>query len=84
MKPIIAILALVLFAFPSLALAQNNKRPPASKIHLWQIEQRRDGYRSVHWFAHNSFQPAFPTHQNEQALCSTAHDFCPNFHGDND
>jgi hypothetical protein len=84
MKTIIAILAFVLFASPGFAQQQNNKQASASTIHLRQIEELRADYASVYLSAQKSFQPAFATPQREQALCSTAHDFCPNYHGDND
>jgi hypothetical protein len=83
MKTIIAILAFVLFASPIFARPQNNKRPPASKIDLRPIEQLRADYRSAYWSGPNSFQPAFRSRKRKQELCSTAHDFCPNYHGDN-
>jgi hypothetical protein len=84
MKTIIAILAFVLFASPGFAQQQNNKQASASAIHLRQIEELRADYGTVYLSAQKSFRPAFGTPQREQALCSTAHDFCPNYHGDND
>jgi hypothetical protein len=83
MKTIIAILAFVLFASPSVARPQNNKRSSVLKIDLRSTEQLRADYRTLYWSGPNSLQPALSSRKCEQELCSTAHDFCPNHHGDN-
>lgn len=78
MKPILAVVAFAaLMASPVLAQSPRNEGP-ASRIYLNQ--QRQFGiHNRDYMFAPTSTQDAM-----DKALCSTAHDFCPGFHGDND
>jgi hypothetical protein len=78
MKMILAAVALATL-FASSVFAQSPRHQgPASAIYLNQQKQfgadNRDLYVPAPW----SNQDA-----TDNSLCSTAHDFCPNFHGDN-
>jgi hypothetical protein len=70
------ILAAVTFAalMTSPLFAQSPRSEgPASRIYLNQQKHHRD-----YMFAPGSNQDSM-----DNSLCSTAHDFCPGFHGDN-
>jgi hypothetical protein len=79
-KPMKMILAAVTFAalMASPVLAQSSRSEgPASRTYLNQ--QRQFGVDNRDYmFAPRSNQDAM-----DRSLCSTAHDFCPGFHGDN-
>jgi len=73
MKMILAAAAFAaLMASPVLAQSPRNEGP-VSRIYLNQQKHNRD-----YMFAPRSNQDAM-----DKSLCSTAHDFCPGFHGDN-
>jgi hypothetical protein len=78
MKTILAAVAFAaLMATPLFAQSPKN-RGPASRIYLHQQRQFGVDTRDPHVFAPWSNQDAM-----DKSLCSTAHDFCPGFHGDN-
>jgi hypothetical protein len=78
MKMILAAVAFAaLMAPPLFAQSPRNERP-VSKIHLNQ--QRQFGVDDRDWYM---FAPRLNQDATDSALCSTAHDFCPGFHGDN-
>jgi hypothetical protein len=81
MKTIIAVLVFAVLASPSFAQPHHNKWP-ASKGHLGQIKKLRADYGAAYLSAR--FRPTGNPREQEHALCSTAHDFCPDYHGDND
>ena len=83
MKTVLGIVGFVLFVSPSLAQQKNNKQALASAIHLRQMGGVRADYGNAYLSAQKSFQPKSIAREREQALCSTAHDFCPDYHGDN-
>jgi hypothetical protein len=77
MKVILAAVAFAaLMASPALAQSPRSEGP-ASRIYVNQQRQFGIDTRD-HIFAPRSNQDSM-----DQALCSTAHDFCPGFHGDN-
>ena len=84
MKMILAGLALAtLIATPVFAQPHRNEGSPAAAIHLKQKKQLGVDYRDLYLSVRKSNQPTLNTDQLEQEVCSTAHDFCPGFHGDN-
>jgi hypothetical protein len=78
MKTMLAAVAFAaLMASPVLAQSPRNEGP-ASRIYLNQ--QKQFGFDNRGYvFAPRSNQDAM-----DRSLCSTAHDFCPGFHGDNE
>jgi hypothetical protein len=86
MKMIIAGVALAaLMATPAFAQPPRSQEAPALGIHLKQKKQLRADYRDLYLSTAKPAQPATDVNlmEQEQSLCSTAHDFCPGFHGDN-
>ena len=84
MKMILAGLALAtLMATPVFAQPQRNEGSLASGIHLKQKKQFRVDYRGLYSSARKSNQPMSNPDPMEQWPCSTAPDFCPDYHGDN-
>jgi hypothetical protein len=78
MKTILAAVAFAaLMASPTFAQSPRHEGP-ASRIYLKQQNQFGVDNRDPHMFAPMSQQNAM-----DKSLCSTAHDFCPGFHGDN-
>jgi hypothetical protein len=77
MKVILAATAFaVLMASPALAKSPQSDGP-ASRIYLNQ--QRQFGVDN----RDSMFAPRSNQDSMDKALCSTAHDFCSGFHGDN-
>lgn len=84
MKMILAGLVLTtLITAPAFAQPQRNEGSPASAIHLRQKKQLGVDYRALYLSTQKSNQPTSYPDASEQRLCSTAHDFCRDFHGDN-
>jgi hypothetical protein len=82
MKTILASAAFAAFlAMAFSAPSQGSERPPAAKVHLQQKEHV--GYQGLYLRALKSNRPTPNSNPMEQWPCSTAHDFCPGFHGDN-
>ena len=84
MKMILAGLAFAtLIATPVFAQPQRNEGSHASAIHLKHRKQLGVDYRDLYLSTQKSNQPTSNPDPMDQELCSTAHDFCPGFHGDN-
>ena len=84
MKMILAGLAFAtLIATPAFAQPQRIEGSHAAAIHLRQTKQLGVDYRDLYLSARKSNQPTSNSDSMDQELCSTAHDFCPGFHGDN-
>jgi hypothetical protein len=78
MKLILAAVAVAALMAPP-AFAQSPRYDePASRVYLKQQNQFGVDARDPYMFAPRSQQNAI-----DNSLCSTAHDFCPGFHGDN-
>jgi hypothetical protein len=65
------------------APSQASERPPAAVFHAQQEQQSRAGYQGFYLPGQKSNQPTVNWDSMDQSLCSTAHDFCPGYHGDN-
>lgn len=77
MKMILAAVAFAALMTSSLFAHSPRNEAPASRIYLNQ--QTGFGvHNRDYMFAPRSNQDAM-----DKSLCSTAHDFCPGFHGDN-
>jgi hypothetical protein len=77
MKVILAAVAFAALMAPPVLAQSPRTEGPTSRIYLNQ--QRQFGVHNRDYiFAPRSNQSAM-----DKALCSTAHDFCPGFHGDN-
>jgi hypothetical protein len=87
-KPMKMILAGVAFATlmaaPVFAQPQRNEGTLASVIYQKQKQQVRVDYDGRSLSASKSKQPTSNPDPMEQWPCSTAPDFCPDYHGDND
>jgi hypothetical protein len=84
MKMILASLAVAtLMATPVFAQPHRNEGSLASAIHLKHKKQLGVDYRDLYLSVPKSNQPTLTTDQLEQEVCSTAHDFCPGYYGDN-
>ena len=84
MKMILAGLAFAtLMATPVFAQPHSNEGSLAAAIHLKHQKQLGVDYRDLYLSARKSNQPTSNSDSMDQELCSTAHDFCPGFHGDN-
>jgi hypothetical protein len=82
MKIILAGLAFAtLMATSVFAQPYRNEASPAAAIHQRHQKQLGVDYRDLYLSTQKSNQPA--SNPMDQELCSTAHDFCPGFHGDN-
>ncbi len=82
MKKILAgVIVATLTASLASAEPQRNEGPRASAIHLKRLKQRVN-YRNLYLGPQNRIQPVLNP-DPEQEPCSTAHDFCPGFFGDN-
>jgi hypothetical protein len=73
MKTIIAAVAFAALMAPPLFARSPRNEGPVARIYLNQQNHNRD-----YMFVPRSNQDAM-----DKSLCSTAHDFCPGFHGDN-
>jgi hypothetical protein len=78
MKMILATVAFAALMAPPLFAQSPRNEGPASRIYLNQRKQFGVNNRDRYTFAPRSNQDA-----TDNSLCSTAHDFCPGFHGDN-
>jgi hypothetical protein len=77
MKTILAGAAFATFlALAFSAPSQGSERPPVAV-------QSGAGYQGLYMPALKSNRPTPNSNPMEQWPCSTAHDFCPGFHGDN-
>jgi hypothetical protein len=84
MKTILAGAAFAtIFALTFSAPSQASKRPAASEFYAQQKQQTDVGYQGFYLPGQRSNQPAVNWDSMDQSLCSTAHDFCPGYHGDN-
>jgi hypothetical protein len=84
MKTIIVVAALIaLIAPPVFAQSQGNERSRHASIYQRQKLQRDIDLRRLYLSGQRSAQPILNLDPTEQWPCSTAPDFCPNFHGDN-
>ena len=84
MKIILAGLAFAtLMATSVFAQPYRNEASPAAAIHQRHQKQLGVDYRDLYLSARKSNQPTSNSDSMDQELCSTAHDFCPGFHGDN-
>ncbi len=84
MKMILAGLALAtLMTTAVFAQPQRTEGLPASAIHLRHKKQLGVDYRDLYLSTRKSNQPTLNEDPLDQEVCSTAHDFCPGFHGDN-
>jgi hypothetical protein len=72
------------FALSFSAPSQASERPAAAGISARQQRQSGAGYQGFYLPGHKSNQPRVNWDTTDQSLCSTAHDFCPGYHGDND
>jgi hypothetical protein len=82
MKTILAGAAFATFlALAFSAPSQGSERPRVTKVYLQHREHV--GYQGLYLPAHKSNQLTPSSNPMEQWPCSTAHDFCPGFHGDN-
>jgi hypothetical protein len=77
MKIILAAVAFAALMTSPLFARSPRSEGPASRIHLNQQRQFGVDHRN-YMFAPRSNQDSM-----DKSLCSTAHDFCPGFHGDN-
>jgi hypothetical protein len=73
-----AVVALPTFA-PSLAA----EGPSYSRLHPPKKYMKRHSYRGLDGSAWNSYQPASNGGAAADRLCSTAPEFCPDYHGAN-
>jgi hypothetical protein len=71
------------FALAFAAPSQASERPAADKISAQQGQQSGTGYQGFYLPGQKSNQPTMNWDTTDQPLCSTAHDFCPGYHGDN-
>jgi hypothetical protein len=78
MKTILAAVAFAALMAPPLFAQSPRYEGPASGIYSNQQRQFGVDNRDLHLFAPGSNQDSM-----DKSLCSTAHDFCPGFHGDN-
>jgi len=77
MKMILAgVVLAALLAAPVLARSQRNEGPVSSEVYLKQGTQSRVGEPGL-------YLPTPDPDPTEQWPCSTAPDFCPDYHGDN-
>jgi hypothetical protein len=84
MKTIIVVAALIaLIAPPASAQSRGKERSAHAGIYQRQKLQRHIDLRRLYLSGQRSSQPIFNPDPAEQWPCSTAPDFCPNFHGDN-
>jgi hypothetical protein len=82
MKKLLAgVVLATLMASVASAEPQRNKRLHSSAIHLKRLKQHIN-YRNLYLGPLKSIQPMLNP-DPEQWLCSTAHDFCPGYFGDN-
>jgi hypothetical protein len=77
MKTILAAVAFAALMAPPLFAQSPRSEGPASRIYLNQ--QRQFGADNHDYM----FAPRSNQDSMDESLCSTAHDFCPGFHGDN-
>jgi hypothetical protein len=89
MKTILAGAALATFlALTFSAPSQASERPAAAEFYAPQQQQQQQqqsgtSYQGFYLPGQRSNQPSVNWDTTGQSLCSTAHDFCPGFHGDN-
>ena len=72
------------FALSFSAPSQASERPAAAEFYAQHEQQSGAGYQGFYLPGRKSNQPTLNWDTMDQSLCSTAHDFCPGFHGDND
>lgn len=77
MKMILAAVAFAALMTSPLFAQSPRSEEPASRIYLNQ--QRQFGIDNRDY----TFAPRSNQYSMDKSLCSTAHDFCPGFHGDN-
>jgi hypothetical protein len=77
MKVILAAMALAALVTSPLFAESPRSEGPSSRIYLNQ--QRQFGVDNRDYM----FAPRSNQDSMDRSLCSTAHDFCPGFHGDN-
>jgi hypothetical protein len=83
MKTILAGAAFAtIFALTFSAPSQASERP-AAEFYAQQKQQTDAGYQGFYLPGQQSNQPTVNWDTTDPSLCSTAHDFCPGFHGDN-
>jgi hypothetical protein len=80
-KILIGVALAALMASPASAEPQRNERLPVSAIHLERLKQHAYS-RDLYLGPRESNQPPLDA-DPDQGPCSTAHDFCPGFFGDN-
>jgi hypothetical protein len=78
MKIILAAVTFAALTAPATFAQSPRYEGPASRVYLNQQNQFGVDARYPYMFAPRSQQNAM-----DKSLCSTAHDFCPGFHGDN-
>jgi hypothetical protein len=84
MKTILAGAAFATFlALAFSASSQASERPSAAEIDLQHNQQAEFGHQGFYLPGQKSNQPTVNWNSMDQSLCSTAHDFCPSYHGDN-
>jgi hypothetical protein len=84
MKTILAGAAFATFlALAFSAPSQASERPAVAEISAQQEQQSGTGYQGFYLLGQKSNQPTVNWDTTDQSLCSTAHDFCSGYHGDN-
>jgi hypothetical protein len=78
MKMILAAVAFAALMAPPTFARSPRYEAPAAPVYLNQQNQFGVNNRDPYMFAPRSQQ-----HAMDKSLCSTAHDFCPDFHGYN-
>jgi hypothetical protein len=71
------------FALAFAAPSQASERAGAAEISAQQEHQSGTGYQGFYLPGQKANQPTVNWDKTDQSLCSTAHDFCPGYHGDN-
>ena len=71
------------FALAFAAPSQASESPANAEVSAQQEHQSGAGYRAFYLPGQKSNQPTVNWDATDQSLCSTAHDFCPGYHGDN-
>jgi hypothetical protein len=84
MKTILAGAACATFlALAFSAPSQASEGSPAANIYAQQNQQSGAGDQGFYLRGRKPNQPTLNWDTTDPSLCSTAHDFCPNYHGDN-
>jgi hypothetical protein len=84
MKTIVGGAALATFlALTFSTPSEASERPAAAEFYAPQQQQSGTSYQGFYLPGQRSNRPTVNWDTTDQSLCSTAHDFCPGYHGDN-